>query len=151
MQGERPDQQAAAGEAEGQGSDRERGGGVAPAFDSEALVAVELSGLLEAGLQIGKGELLGVVVGWRTRLDDDDSRLFAVRFEEGCSLGQAATTLGWSEIRVRKRDTALRAGLLNALRSAGFLEKARVKIGSSLLARRANITPSPASAAKKES
>lgn len=82
-------------------------------------------------------ELQGVVDEWRKGLDEDDARLFAARFEEARSLGQAAQALGWSEIRVRKRDTALRSGLLAALRERGFLQRARVTIGASLLGRRA--------------
>lgn len=95
-------------------------------------------------------ELEAVVDGWRRGLDDDDARLFAVRFEEARSLGQAAAALGWSEIRVRKRDTALRAGLLGALRAAGFLETARVKIGTSLLARKKTKALAPTATAPEE-
>ncbi len=82
------------------------------------------------------GELDAVVAAWRGELDDDDARLFTARFEEARSLGQAAQALGWSEIRVRKRDTALRSGLLARLRDRGFLQDARVRIGASLLGRR---------------
>jgi RNA polymerase sigma-70 factor (ECF subfamily) len=81
-------------------------------------------------------ELDAILQGFRTGLDDDDAALFRVRFEEQRSLAQAAAELGWSEIRVRKRDTAVRAALLDVLRGAGFLKDARVRIGTSLLRRR---------------
>ncbi len=86
-------------------------------------------------------ELARIVDVWKQALDADDARLFAARFDEGRSLPQTAQVLGWSEIRVRKRDTALRTALLAALRQAGFLEQARVTIGSSLLGRRAPVNP----------
>lgn len=81
-------------------------------------------------------ELEKLLSTWRAGLDPDDERLFVVRFEEAQSLSQAARTLGWSEIRVRKRDTALRTGLLSTLRAGGFLASAQVTIGASLLARK---------------
>ncbi|MDP2342377.1 MAG: sigma-70 family RNA polymerase sigma factor [Deltaproteobacteria bacterium] len=82
------------------------------------------------------GELDAALRSFRDGLDVDDRALFRVRFEEQRSLSQTAELLGWSEIRVRKRDTALRAALLQALRGAGFLKDARVRIGTSLLRRR---------------
>ena len=81
-------------------------------------------------------ELRTILDTWKQSLNSDDRALFAARFEEAQSLSAAAQTLGWSEIRVRKRDTALRTALLAALRSGGFLEAAKVTIGKSLLARR---------------
>ena len=66
----------------------------------------------------------------------EDQALFASRFDESKSFPQAAQSLGWSEIRVRKQDTALRTRLLATLRQHGFLQKAKVSIGQSLLVRR---------------
>lgn len=81
-------------------------------------------------------ELDAALQGFRANLNEDDRALFRIRFEEQRSLSQTAELLGWSEIRVRKRDTALRSALLQALRGAGFLKDARVRIGTSLLRRR---------------
>ncbi len=78
-------------------------------------------------------ELQGTVESWKQTLTGDDRALFHVRYEEAHSLSQAATAMGWSEIRVRKHDTALRTTLLTALRRAGFLLGAHVTIGGSLL------------------
>ena len=50
---------------------------------------------------------------------------------------KTAKALGLSEVTVRRRDTRLRAALLDVLRGAGFLQDARVAIGQSLLGRRA--------------
>jgi RNA polymerase sigma factor (sigma-70 family) len=85
-------------------------------------------------------ELTAALQAFRATLDDDEHRLFATRFAAGQSLAQTAKSLGWSEIRVRKVDTGLRARLLDALQAAGFLRQARVRIGTSLLARRADRT-----------
>jgi len=86
-------------------------------------------------------ELRTLLDTWKDNLDGDDRALFAARFEEAQSLTAAAHTLGWSEIRVRKRDTALRTALLAALRAGGFFEAAKVTIGKSLLPRRKKELP----------
>ena len=87
-------------------------------------------------------ELQQVVETWKHELEGDDRALFQVRYEDACTMGQAATAMGWSEIRVRKHDTALRTTLLAALRRAGFLQGVRVTIGASLLKRK-KTSPSP--------
>ena len=81
-------------------------------------------------------ELASALTAFRATLSSDEEQLFATRFERDQSLSQTAKALGWSEIRVRKLDTSLRARLLTALQDAGFLQSARVRIGASLLARR---------------
>jgi DNA-directed RNA polymerase specialized sigma subunit len=81
-------------------------------------------------------ELTAVVQAWRQSLGPEDQALFASRFEDAKSFPQAAQSLGWSEIRVRKQDTALRTRLLATLRQHGFLQKAKVSIGQSLLVRK---------------
>lgn len=81
-------------------------------------------------------ELTAVVEAWRRSLSAEDQALFAERFEACRSFPQAAKSLGWSEIRVRKQDTALRTRLLATLRQHGFLQKAKVSIGQSLLLRK---------------
>lgn len=91
-----------------------------PADAEESLEEKELSGLLER---------------FRSELDESDQRIFQLRYEEQHNLAETARLIGWSEIRVRKRDTRIRAALLDALRSAGFLEHAKVRIGKSLLGR----------------
>jgi RNA polymerase sigma-70 factor (ECF subfamily) len=90
----------------------------------------------DAAARHDEGELDRALASFRATLDDGEQTLFATRFVAGQSLAQTARTLGWSEIRVRKVDTALRARLLDALQAAGFLKDARVRIGTSLLARR---------------
>ncbi len=82
-------------------------------------------------------ELATALTAFRATLSADEQALFATRFEHDQSLSQTAKTLGWSEIRVRKLDTSLRARLLQALQDAGFLQRVRVRIGASLLARKA--------------
>ncbi len=81
-------------------------------------------------------ELDATLQAWRGELGDEESELFRLRFEQQHSLAAAAALLGWSEPKVRKRDTALRTALLAALRKAGFLRNAKVVIGSSLLRRK---------------
>ncbi len=81
-------------------------------------------------------ELHTVLVTFRASLSADEEALFRTRFEDTTSLSQSAKVLGWSEIRVRKLDTALRVRLLAALQGAGFVQSARVTIGASLLARK---------------
>ncbi len=83
-------------------------------------------------------ELAGALAAFRATLSAEEQQLFSTRFERDQSLSQAARALGWSEIRVRKLDTSLRARLLRALQDAGFLQSVRVRIGASLLARRAS-------------
>jgi RNA polymerase sigma-70 factor (ECF subfamily) len=90
----------------------------------------------QADADFDERELSAALESFRKTLTPDEATLFRVRFEDGQSLPQAAKTLGWSEIKVRKGDTALRTHLLAALRSAGFLANAKVKIGTSLLGRR---------------
>ena len=81
-------------------------------------------------------ELHTVLVTFRASLSADEEALFRTRFEDTTSLSQSAKILGWSEIRVRKLDTALRVRLLAALQGAGFVQSAQVTIGASLLGRK---------------
>ena len=84
-------------------------------------------------------ELHRVLSTFRASMSDDEVLLFRARFEEGASLGTAAKVLGWSEIRVRRLDTALRARLLQTFQKAGFMEHSGVKIGKSLLGRKPSV------------
>lgn len=81
-------------------------------------------------------QLERVVTAFRASLDDDERAVFRLRFEEHRSMAEAARELGWSEITVRRRDTRLRARLLDALRADGHLLNVEVRIGTSLLQRR---------------
>jgi RNA polymerase sigma-70 factor, ECF subfamily len=81
-------------------------------------------------------ELRDVLTSFRTTLSAEDASLFHTRFERQQSIAQTAALLQWSEIRVRKSDTALRARLLHALRAAGFFRDTKIKIGTSLLSRK---------------
>ena len=80
-------------------------------------------------------QLQRVIAAFRATLDADDQAIYRVRFEETRSIVDAARTLGWSEIKLRRRDTRLRVRLLEALRVEGFLLDAKVRIGTSLLPR----------------
>lgn len=82
-------------------------------------------------------QLQGVVRRYREGLDEPDKSIFRLRYEEQMSHPQTAKALGISEVTVRRRDTRLRAALLDLLRAEGFLRDARVSIGQSLLGRRA--------------
>ncbi len=86
-------------------------------------------------------ELQTVLVAFRAELSVDEEALFRTRFEDNTSMSVSAKVLGWSEIRVRKLDTALRVRLLQALQGAGFVQSTRVKIGSSLLLRKEKKSP----------
>jgi RNA polymerase sigma-70 factor (ECF subfamily) len=82
-------------------------------------------------------EQLGAIVRRVTgELDELDREIFRLRVQEGASFRAAAEALKTTEIVIRRRDTRLRARLLEALRAEGFLENARVRIGTSLLGRR---------------
>jgi RNA polymerase sigma-70 factor (ECF subfamily) len=81
-------------------------------------------------------ELRAVLGEFTQSLAGEEARLFELRFVKHTSLSKAAELLGWSEIRVRKFDTQVRVRLLQALKRAGFLVDAKVRIGQSLLARK---------------
>lgn len=81
-------------------------------------------------------QLARVLATFRASLDEEEAAIYRVRFEEQRSLAEAARELGWSEITVRRRDTRLRARLLDALRADGHLLNVEVRIGTSLLQRR---------------
>lgn len=82
-------------------------------------------------------EQLGRLVGQvKQTLEEPDRSIFRLRFEEQKSFRETALALGVSEIVVRRRDTRLRARILDLLRSEGFLENAKVRIGTSLLPRK---------------
>lgn len=86
--------------------------------------------------RIEEEQLHGVVKAYQEKLAEPDKSIFRLRYEEQMSHPQTAKALGLSEVTVRRRDTRLRAALLDALRAAGFLRDAKVSIGQSLLGRR---------------
>lgn len=86
--------------------------------------------------QLQEEQLQGVLVAFRGSLGAEEAAVYRVRFEENRSLAEAARALGWSEITLRRRDTRLRARLLEALRAEGHLLDVEVRIGTSLLPRR---------------
>lgn len=83
-----------------------------------------------------QSELTGIVDRFADALDEPDRSIFRLRYREEQSHRATATALSLSEIQVRRRDTKLRAALLSLLRASGYLTKANVAIGSSLLGRR---------------
>lgn len=72
----------------------------------------------------------------KASLVEPDKSIFVCRVERQLSFKEAAAATGLSEIVIRRRDTRMRADLLDRLRRHGFLENARVRIGTSLLSRR---------------
>lgn len=81
-------------------------------------------------------QLRRLVGSVKEALEEPDASIFRLRFEEQRSFRETAEALGLTDIVIRRRDTRLRARLLEVLRSAGFLENAKVRIGTSLLARK---------------
>lgn len=86
-------------------------------------------------------QIMGVVEQVKKTLDDVDAGIFRCRMEQGMSFSEAAKALGLSEAVVRRRDTRLRARLLDLLQNEGFLTEAKVRIGKSLLLRKARADP----------
>ncbi len=80
--------------------------------------------------------LARIVSEMKDSLEEPDKSIFICRVERRMSFKEAAAAVSLSEIVVRRRDTRMRSELLARLRSHGFLENARVRIGTSLLPRR---------------
>lgn len=78
-------------------------------------------------------ELFDVLQAFRFGLSKAEQALFQTRYEEGQSLVRSAEVLGWSEVRVRRMDTSLRARLFQRVKAAGYFQSVDVKIGGSLL------------------
>ena len=97
--------------------------------DADALVLDER----DPAEQHEDAELFQVLQVFQEGLTPDEKDLFHTRYEEGLSLVRSADSLGWSEIRVRRMDTALRTKLLSSIQKAGFLQSLDVKIGKSLI------------------
>lgn len=86
--------------------------------------------------RVEEEQLAAIVARVTVGLDELDREIFRLRVQEGQSFRQVAEALKTTEIVIRRRDTRLRVRLLEALRQEGFLENARVRIGTSLLARK---------------
>ena len=80
-------------------------------------------------------ELSAILSRFCDGLNDEDRRVFHVRYEQQTPLRAAAKELGMGVFELRRRDARLRLRLLEALRSAGFLQQTRIKIGDSVLRR----------------
>lgn len=105
-----------------------------PLDDAEAL-GLAADGPEDPAWGLEEQQLAGLVAGMKASLEEPDLSIFRLRFEQQRSFRETAEALGVTDIVVRRRDTRLRAKLLELLRSAGFLEHARVRIGASLLRR----------------
>lgn len=86
-------------------------------------------------------QIMSVVERLKAALDDVDGRIFRARTEQGMSFSETAKELGLTEAVVRRRDTRLRARLLDLLQNEGFLTDAKVRIGKSLLLRKPRHEP----------
>ena len=111
---------------------RERRSGAVHVEDIEALADdVER----DPTWKIESEQLVQILQTFEAGLDGEDRALFAARMKQQLSISQTQKALGWSEITIRRRDTRLRARLLELLRREGFLKNATVRIGTSLLGR----------------
>lgn len=86
--------------------------------------------------QLEEDEASRVLLGVKASLGEPELSIFKLRFEEQQSCRAIADALGTTEIVVRRRETQLRARLLEELRAAGFLKNATIRIGQRLLRRR---------------
>lgn len=86
--------------------------------------------------QLEEAALSKVLAAFEDELDEKDRALFKLRVRERRTHKEAAEALGVTVIVVRRRDVRLRVQLLERLRVAGFLQDAKVTIGTSILARK---------------
>lgn len=101
--------------------------------DIEALASDESA---NPATQLEEDEASGVLLGIKGSLGEPELTIFRLRFEEQQSCRAIADALGTTEIVVRRRETQLRARILEELRAAGFLKNASIRIGQRLLRRR---------------
>lgn len=97
---------------------------------------VEDDAAVDPSWKIEEEQLARIAGAFRSSLTEPDLSIFRCRFEQHMSVREAAKALDLGLIVVRRRETRLRAALLDALREHGFLQNAKVRIGASLLARR---------------
>lgn len=86
-------------------------------------------------------QIMAIVERVKASLEDVDAKIFRARMERGMSFSETAQALRLSEAVVRRRDTRLRAQILDLLQNEGFLTEARVRIGKSLLLRKPRAEP----------
>lgn len=109
--------------------------------DSKRLVHIDdveartASDVPDPSLVLEEGQLRAVLRDFKGSLDDEGRRLFEVRYERSLGLRDAARELGLGLFKVRRMDVRLRQDLLTTLRAAGFVEHARVRIGTSVIDR----------------
>lgn len=115
-------------------TDRLRREGRVVSVEGDVLEAVAGDSALPTD-QLQEEQLQRVLQAFRGSLGADEAAVYRARFEENRSLAEAARVLGLSEITLRRRDTRLRARLLEALRAEGHLLDVEVRIGTSLLPR----------------
>lgn len=73
---------------------------------------------------------------FKRTLGEPEQSIYRMRYEERRTHRETAKALGLTDIVVRRRDTKLRARILELLRAQGFLSHAEVTIGASLLPRK---------------
>lgn len=113
----------------------QRDGRLVPIEDEEAL-GLRADTPEDPTWRMEEEQLAALVGQMKATLAEPDLSVFRLRFEQHKSFRETAEALGVTDIVVRRRDTRLRAQLLDLLRSAGFLQNAKVRIGASLLRRR---------------
>jgi len=91
----------------------------------------------DPALVLEEGQLRAVLADFKRGLADEDRQLFELRYERSLGLRETAKALGRGLFGVRKADVRLRTTLLTTLRASGFVEHARVRIGTSVLDRAA--------------
>ena len=67
-------------------------------------------------------ELEGFLEGFRTSLEEEEARLYELRFVQELGQEDAATKLGLSRIQLRRRELALKKRLHEFLKTRGYFE-----------------------------
>lgn len=107
-----------------QARQREVAVGLAP-FEEVGEVEEEGEDLAEA---LEDQEVEGLLASFREGLSGEDRQLFELRFgEEGLAQEGAAERLGLTRIQVRRRESGLKARLLDFLQARGYLQGLEVK------------------------
>jgi RNA polymerase sigma factor (sigma-70 family) len=83
-----------------------------------------------------EASIQAILADAKAQLDEPDRSIFRLRFVEQKTHKETAAALSLAEITVRRRDTRMRAWLLDLFRQRGFLLNAQVSIGTSLLPRK---------------
>ncbi|NMO21397.1 sigma-70 family RNA polymerase sigma factor [Pyxidicoccus fallax] len=67
-------------------------------------------------------EVEALVAGFKDGLNDEERRLFELRFGEGLPQETAASRMGLTRIQVRRREHGIKTRLLGFLQARGYLE-----------------------------